>query len=171
MGSTMRRIIPTAVAVALVAAAAGAMTASSAPKSRASQADRVRAIERARLKALVAADIPAARKAMAADFQLINPTGDALTRDDFLGAVRAGIVDFTVLKVISPIRVRLAGNSATLRYLAHFDVVAGGTRVAHDGWTTALYERRHGHWRVVWEQTTAIPNDPDLFLQSILPKT
>lgn len=171
MGKLMRRIIPTAVAVALVVAAAGAMTAASAPPSAASQADRLRAIEKARLKALVAADIPAARKTMAGDFQLINVAGDALSRDDFLGAVGAGIVDFSADAPTSPIRVRLAGNSATLRYLSHFDVVAGGTHVAHDGWTTALYERRHGHWRAVWVQSTAIPNDPGLFVQSILPKS
>ena len=170
MGSTMGRIITTAVAVALVAAAAGAMTASSAPTSRASQADRVRAVERARVKALVAADIPAARKLTARDFQLINPAGAAMTRDDFLGAVQAGIVDFAVDEPISPIRVRLAGSAATVRYLTRFDLVAGGTHLAHDAWTTALYERRHGQWRAVWVQTTAIPNDPDLFLQSILPK-
>jgi hypothetical protein len=167
----MRRIISTAVAVALVAAAAAAMTASSAPRAHGSQADRLRAIEKARLKALVAADIPAARKLTARDFELINVAGDALSRDDFLGAVEAGIVDFAVDEPISPIRVRLAGNSANLRYRTRFDVVAGGTHVAHDGWTTALYERRHGHWRVVWAQSTAIPNDPGLFVQSLLPKS
>lgn len=168
MGST-RRIMLIAAAAAVVLAC-GVMTAASAPRAHGSRADQVRAIEKARLKALVAADIPAARQVTDADFQLINPAGATLSRDDFLGAVKAGVVDFVADEPISPIRVRLAGNSATLRYLNHFDVVAGGTHVVHDGWTTALYERRHGHWRVVWAQTTAIPNDPDLFLQSILPK-
>jgi hypothetical protein len=170
MAST-RRIILAAVAVALVVAATGAMTAASAQPSHGSQADRLRAIETARQRALVAADVRAARQVTAPDFQLINPSGDVLSRDDFLGAVQAGVVDFLSLDTISPIAVRLSGDSGTLRYETRFDVVAGGTHLTHDGWTTALYERRSGHWRVVWAQTTAIPNDPDLFVRSLAPKS
>jgi hypothetical protein len=33
------------------------------------------------------------------------------------------------------------------------------------------YERRNGRWQIVWEQTTAIPNEPDLFLESLKPPT
>jgi hypothetical protein len=65
--------------------------------------------------------------------------------------------------------VRLSGDSATLRYQTAFDVVAGGTHVTHEAWTTALYERRDGRWLIVWEQSTAIPNDLDLFIESIKP--
>ena len=64
---------------------------------------------------------------------------------------------------------RLSGDSATLRYQSAYDVVVGGTHVAHDAWTTELYERRDGRWLLVWEQTTAIPNDVSLFLESIKP--
>jgi hypothetical protein len=166
-----RRVIPTAIATAAIVATAAAMTATSAPRSRASQPDSVRAIERSRLHALVAADVAAARKLTAADFQLINPAGDPLSRDDLLGGVKAGAIDFLAIEPISQIVVRRAGKTATLRYRARFDLVAGGTRLTHDAWTTVLYERRHGRWRVVWEQTTAIPNDPELFLRSLLPKS
>ena len=164
MGAT-RRIILAAVALAVVIGA-GAMTVASA-KPHAG----LRAIEASRLKALVDADIPAARKLMAADFQLINPGGDAQSREDLLGAVKAGVLDFHAVDPVGPIAIRRAGSSATLRYRAHFDLTVGGTHLAHDAWTTILYERRHGHWREAWEQTTAIPNDPDLFLQSLLPKS
>jgi len=118
---------------------------------------------------VVDADTATARKLTAPDFQLINPAGAALSRDNFLGGVEAGVIDFISLEPSSPIAVRLSGDSATLRYQTAFDVVAGGTHVTHQAWTTALYERRNGRWQIVWGQTTAIPNDLGLFIESIKP--
>ena len=164
---TRRRTLA-AVAAALVVAA-GVVTASSASSASSSQADRLRAIETTRLHALVAADTATARKLTAPDFQLINPAGAPLSRDDFLGGVDAGVIDFLALDPSSPIAVRMSGDSATLRYQTRFDLVVGGTHVTHEAWTTALYERRDGRWQIVWEQTTAIPNGLDLFLESIKP--
>ena len=157
-----------AIALALVVAT-GVVTASSASSASSSQADHLRGIETTRLQALVDADTATARKLTAPDFQLINPAGAPLSRDDFLGGVQAGVIDFLALEPRSPIAVRLSGDSASLRYQTTFDVVAGGTHVTHDAWTTALYERRGGRWQIVWAQTTAIPNRPDLFLESIKP--
>jgi hypothetical protein len=157
-----------AVAVALTVAT-GAVTASSASPASPSQADQLRAIETTRLQALVDADTATARKLTAPDFQLINPAGVPLSREDFLGGVDAGVIDFLALKPSSPIAVRLSGDSASLRYRSTFDLVVGGTHLTHQAWTTALYERRDGRWQIVWGQTTAIPNNPDLFLDSIKP--
>jgi hypothetical protein len=155
------------IAAALVVAG-GLVTVSSASSP---QADRLRAIETTRLKALVDADTATARRLMADDFQLINPAGALLTREELLGAVAAGGIDFRVLEPSAPIAVRLSGDSAALRYQTDYDVVVGDTHVVHKGWTIALYERRHGHWRIVWEQSTAVPNDLGLFVKSIEPTT
>ena len=81
----------------------------------------------------------------------------------------AGVLDFLVIEPSAPIAVRLSGESAALRYQTAYDVVLGATHVTHTAWTTALYERRDGRWLLVWEQTTAIPNDVGLFLESIEP--
>ena len=131
------------------------------------QADLLRAIERARQQAIVAGDTAAARKVMSPRFQLIDPAGVPLTRGDLLGAVEAGELAFTRIEPTSPIAVHLRGSSATLRYRASFELQLGDTRLAHQAWTTVLYERGRGRWQVVWEQTTAVPNDPGLFLESI----
>ena len=163
-----RRRTLAAVAAALVVAT-GVVTASSASPARSAQADHVRAIETARLQALVVADTATARKLTAPDFQLINPAGAPLSRDEFLGGVDAGVIDFIALEPSSPIAVRLSGDSATLRYRTAFDLVVGGTHLTHQAWTTALYERRGGRWQIVWGQTTAVPNDPGLFLDSLKP--
>ena len=166
---TSRRTL-VAVAAALVVAA-GVGTASSASSASSSQADRLRAIETTRLQALVDADTATARKLTAPDFQLINPAGAALSCDDFLGGVEAGVIDFIALEPSSPIAVRLSGDSATLRYQTTFDLVVGGTHLTHEAWTTVLYERRDGRWQIVLAQTTAIPNRLDLFLESLKPVT
>jgi hypothetical protein len=158
-----------AAAAAALVVAGGVATASSTSSASSSQADRLRTIERNRLQALVDADTSTARKLTAPDFQLINPAGAPLSRADFLGPVGAGVLDFLVLKPSSRIAVRLSGDSATLRYKTAFDLVVGGTHLTHDAWTTDLYERRHGRWQIVWAQTTAIPNRPDLFIESIKP--
>jgi hypothetical protein len=147
----------------------GALAVTSASTASPSQAERLRAIETARQQALVDADIATARALTAPDFQLINPAGAALSRDDFLGGVEAGAIDFLSLDTISPIAVRMSGASATLRCKTRFDLVVGGTHLTHDAWTTALYEHRDGRWQIVWGQTTAIPNDLGLFLRSLEP--
>lgn len=138
-------------------------------RSGTSQADQLRALERRRLDALVDADTATASGLMAKDFLAIPPSGDPLARKDYLGAVAAGVIDYRVFKPVSRIVVRRSGNMAALRYKVSFDLVAGGTRVAHKGWITELWEHRNRSWQIVWEQATAIPNNFELFLQSIEP--
>jgi hypothetical protein len=58
---------------------------------------------------------------------------------------------------------------AVTRVKLKFKVVAGGVTVQHEGWTTDLFEQRDGRWQVVWSQTTAVPNNLDLFIQSLQP--
>ena len=164
-----RSKLRTLAAAAVLVVVTGAFAVSSASTASTPQADRLRATETARLQALVDADTATARKLTAPDFQLINPAGAALSRDDFLGGVEAGVIDFLSLDTISPIAVRMSGESATLRYRTRFDLVVGGTHLTHDAWTTALYERRDGNWQIVWGQTTAVPNDLGLFLRSLEP--
>jgi Domain of unknown function (DUF4440) len=52
---------------------------------------------------------------LASDFELINPAGEVLARDDFLGTVGSGAIDFLSDEVTSQIRVRRYGNTAVLR--------------------------------------------------------
>jgi len=152
---------------AALAIAIAATALASAPGL--AQNEQLAQLERARAKALVDADIDAARALMAADFELINPAGLALSRDQLLDGVQAGQPDFLANEPTSAITVRRSGAAAVLRYQRSFDLVIGGTRLTHKAWSTVLYEHRGGHWLAVWEQTTAIPNRPDLFIESIKP--
>jgi hypothetical protein len=120
-------------------------------KAAADTADVVRATERKRLAALLAHDLDLAQKLHADDFELINPTGDVVSREAYLDSGEA--FAYTVWKPVSPIRVRVYGDAAVIRYES--DIEIHGTR-GHD-WHTDLYEKRAGRWQIVWSQTTAAP--------------
>jgi uncharacterized protein DUF4440 len=119
-------------------------------------ADLIRATERERLRALVDADIPVARQLHAADFQLITPSGDTLTKEDYLGAVASGEVDYLKWEP-EAIEVRLYGPAAIIRYRSLLEIVVRGHK-AEPGrfWHTDAYEKRDGRWQVVWSHATAI---------------
>ncbi len=95
------------------------------------------------------------------DFQVIPPPGFPLTREEYLGAVAAGDIDYLAFEPISEIEVRLYGQAAFMQYQSHIDIVVAGLgRVTHDAWHTYLYEKRQGRWQVVREQATAIGGFP-----------
>jgi Domain of unknown function (DUF4440) len=155
-------------AAALVLAGAAYATANANAGTGRSAADQVRTAERTLLRAALDADTHTAGRLLAPDSQLIDVTGTANTRADYLATIGGG-VDFVTLKPIEPISVRVRGDSAVARVKLKFKVVAGGVTVQHEGWTTDLFERHGGHWQVVWSQTTAVPNNLDLFIQSLQP--
>jgi hypothetical protein len=62
--------------------------------------------ERRRLRALVSADMAAAGPLHAADYQLITPSGAALTKDEYLGAVASGELGYRTFEPVSEIAVR-----------------------------------------------------------------
>ena len=167
------RIAVWGTALVLVAAVVALLVGSrSGEESRGStsEAGHLREIERTRLHALVNGDTVTARRLIARDFRVINPAGAMSGREDYVDALESGVIDYRVFRPSSPITVRLSGDTAVLRFRANFDLTAGGdTRVTHQGWVTELYERREGDWQITWEQATAIPNDLDLFVQSIKP--
>jgi Domain of unknown function (DUF4440) len=157
--------------IALPAAAlvlAGAAYATASAGTGKSAADQVRTAEQTLLRAMVDGNTHTAGALLAPDLQLIDPTGTAETRADDLADIGGGI-DFVTIEPIEPISVRVHGDSAVARVKLKFKVVAFGQSVQHDGWTTDLWERHGGHWRVVWSQTTAVPNHLDLFIQSLQP--
>ncbi|MDB5620592.1 nuclear transport factor 2 family protein [Tardiphaga sp.] len=120
------------------------------------QAEQLRDIERTRLRALVSVDMAVAEPLHAADFQLITPIGVVLSKAEYLGAVAGGHIKYLVWEP-GDIAVRLQETSAVIRYRARLEVMFGGHQVpAGDYWHTDAYERRDGHWMVVWSQATSI---------------
>jgi len=131
-------------------------------------AGQVRTAERTLLRAAVNGDTHTAGALLASDFQQIDVTGTPETRADYLANIGGGL-DFVTLKPVKPISVRVHGDMALSRVKLRFKVVAHGTTVQHEGWTTDVFQRRNGRWKVVWSQSTAIPNHLDLFIRSLQP--
>jgi hypothetical protein len=125
-------------------------------------ADQVRTAERTLLRAAVHGDTHTAGALLASDFQQIDVTGTLETRADYLATIGGG-VDFVTLKPIKPISVRVYGDVAIARVKLRFKVVAHGQTIRHEGWTTDQFQRRNGHWKLVWSQSTAIPDHLGLF--------
>ena len=143
------------VALAVTADTGGRSSTASAGVHAA--AERIRAIETDRLRALVAADMAPLRRVHAADFQLVDPTGETQSRDVFLGLVEAGDIDYLVFEPVSPIEVRISGSVAAIRYRSSIDIVVTGFgQHTHEAWHTDVYQRRHGRWQSTWSQATAI---------------
>jgi hypothetical protein len=119
-------------------------------------AGRIRAIERDRLRAFVEADLDVLEPLHADDFQLINPRGKTLTKEEYLGGVASGEIDYLVWEPDSEIAVRLYGEAAAIQYRSNTEIVVGGERLVLRNWHTDLYEQRDGRWQVVWSQATSI---------------
>src|SRR5687768_15837537 len=106
------------------------------------------AIEHKRLRSLLDADMPAARRYHADDFQLINPNGGTMSREQYLGRVADGSLNYIEWEP-EEIRVKLYSGSAVIRYKAHLKVSVNGNagRDMHF-WHTDLYEKRNGVWQI-----------------------
>ena len=120
------------------------------------EADLIRATERERLRALVAANMEVARQLHADDFQLINPLGQSLSKEQYLGGIASGDLDYLVWEPES-IEVRLYDQAAVIRYQSQLEIVVQGQKVPRQRyWHTDSYEKRNGRWQVVWSQATGI---------------
>jgi ketosteroid isomerase-like protein len=122
-----------------------------------SEAQDIRAIERARLQALLKADIETAEPIHADDFQVISPLGAAFSKEQYLGAVAAGVLNYVVMELDSAIDVRMYDDVALIRYRAQIEIDVQGQRYPRAGyWFTDAYEKRKGRWQIVWSQGTGI---------------
>ncbi len=118
--------------------------------------DLIRATERERLRSLVTRNLETANQLHADDFQLINPLGGSLSKEQYLGGIASGDIDYRVWEP-SSIEVRLYGEAALIRYQSQLEIVVQGQHVPlRNYWHTDSYERRDGRWQVVWSQATAI---------------
>ena len=119
------------------------------------EADALRQIERERLRALVEADLQRARELHAEEFQLVNPRGETLTKDQYLGGIESGRLDYLLWEPVTQIAVRLHGDVAVIRYRSRLAIVVDGQRVPESQyWHTDSYEKHADQWQIVWSQAT-----------------
>jgi hypothetical protein len=114
----------------------------------------LRSTERERLKALVTADTERAAQLHTDDFQLINPLGGVLSKEQYLGGISSGQIHYLYWEPES-IAVRLYADSAVIRYRSELEIVVQDRHIPRRRyWHTDVYERRGGQWQVVWSHAT-----------------
>lgn len=141
----------------LSASAQDATPSQATPDPSATGVDLIRTTERKRLRALVEADVDIALQLHTDDFQLINPAGGTLSKEEYLGSITSGEIDYLVFEPVSEIAVRFYGEAAVIRYRSNLQIVLGGQDLGlANFWHTDSYELRDGSWQAVWSQATAI---------------
>jgi hypothetical protein len=119
------------------------------------QVELLRLTEQERLRALVSGDVRRAAQLHSDDFQLINPLGGALSKEQYLGGIRSGQIRYVCWEP-EAIAVRVYGDAAALRYRSQLEIVVQGRHIPRQQyWHTDLYERQGAEWRVVWSHATA----------------
>jgi ketosteroid isomerase-like protein len=114
----------------------------------------LRSTERDRLQALVNGDVERAAQLHTDDFQLINPLGGALSKEQYLGGISSGQIRYLYWEP-EAIAVRLYGDNAAIRYRSQLEIVVQGRHIPRRRyWHTDLYERQGSEWRVVWSHAT-----------------
>jgi uncharacterized protein (TIGR02246 family) len=126
-----------------------------------SEGELLRDIEKRRLRSLVTGDLTTARELHADDFQLINPFGGALSKDQYLGMIQSGELKYLVWEP-AEIAVRIYQDSASLRYRARIENLVRGQKISlREYWHTDVYEKRSGRWQVVYSHATEIRDGID----------
>jgi hypothetical protein len=120
------------------------------------EAEVIRGIERQRLQALVQGNIDVARQLHSDDFELINPGGRSLSKEQYLGGIASGQLKYLLWEP-DEIHVRLYGDAAVIRYQSQIQIRVSGNLDSGRFWHTDSYEKRYGQWQAVWSQATRIP--------------
>ena len=134
--------------LALLLVVVGCGEGNSSGSGTAADVAAVRATEQQRLRALLHDDLETASRLHADDFELINPLGETSSKEAYIDSGEA--FAYTIWKPISPMRVRVHGDSAVIRYKSELEI--HGSRGNY--WHTDYYEKRNGQWQIVWSQTT-----------------
>ena len=119
--------------------------------------DELRKLEARRLASLVAGDMEIAEALHADDYELITPGGATYSKREYLDGIASGSLRYHVFEAASPVRARVKGDTAILRYHVRIDIgFAPGQRDAALFWHTDYWERRDGQWQAVWSQATGL---------------
>jgi hypothetical protein len=116
-------------------------------------------LERRRLRCLVEVRVQEADELHTSDFQIVTPNGGVWNKQEYLGGIAAGQIDYRRFEPVSEIDVMVGEGIAVLKYRSEIDIsVAGQEPGPLKCWHLDCYERGadDGLWRVRWSQATEI---------------
>ncbi|MBT2898080.1 nuclear transport factor 2 family protein [Streptomyces sp. McG3] len=110
--------------------------------------------------AIVSNDVPRISAFMADEWVIVSESG-ITDRDAFLGYVASGDLTHSAMRAISPARVRVHRDTATVTARMTNTAHYGGRRFDADEWVTDIFVRRERRWLCVLTHiTSAAPTDP-----------
>jgi hypothetical protein len=121
--------------------------------------EELRNLERRRLRSLVEVRVEEADALHAADFQLVHPSGGVWSKEQYLGGIASGRIDYRRFEAISNIEVMVDSALAVWRYRSAIDIAVEGQEAGQlECWHLDCYRRDEdeGTWRVRWSQATSI---------------
>ncbi|MEV6285122.1 nuclear transport factor 2 family protein [Kribbella sp. NPDC051770] len=121
-------------------------------------AEGLREIERARLRALVAGDRETADPLHAEDFRIVTPSGLGWSKEEYLGGIASGFIDYRRFEAVSEIEVMIDGGLGVVKYRSAIEISVDGNPVAElSAWHLDVYRVDvNGLWQVRWSQATAV---------------
>ena len=102
-----------------------------------------------------------ARTMHADDYQLITPGGATYSKDEYLGAIASGELNYQVFEAASDVAVRVFDGAAAVRYVARIRIDWEGGHDDTRAWHTDIYELREAGWQVVWSHATSARANAD----------
>jgi len=96
-------------------------------------------IERERLRSLVDADMEVATALHADDFVLVHPSGGAWSKDEYLGCIGSGAIDYRRFEPRSEIAVMVDGDGRWQVRWSHATEIATGISGEHDTDCRSVY--------------------------------
>ena len=118
-------------------------------------------LERRRLRSLVEVRLEEADALHAPDVQLVHPGGGVWSKEQYLGGIASGRIEYRRFDAMSEIEVMVDGALAVLRYRSAIDIAVRGQEAGPvECWHLDCYRRDDdgGRWRVRWSQATSISN-------------
>ncbi|MFU8876004.1 nuclear transport factor 2 family protein [Micromonospora sp. SL4-19] len=115
--------------------------------------------ERRRLRALVDVRLEDADALHAPDFELVTPNGGTWSKEQYLGGIASGDINYRRFEAVSDIDVMVDGDLAVLRYQSLIDIAVWGQQAGLlECWHLDCYRRDRdgGLWKVRWSQATEI---------------
>lgn len=120
--------------------------------------DRLTEVERQRLRSLVEVRVAEADALHAADFQIVTPSGHTWSKQEYLGGIASGDIDYRRFEPLSEIEVMVDGELAVLRYRSAIETAVNGQEPGElEAWHLDCYRQdERGLWQVRWSQATSI---------------
>lgn len=104
-------------------------------------------------------DAAAPARIFAEDFTFTNPFGEVMTKEQRIGEIKPGGVQFDSYTV-DDVKVRVYGDTAVVTNRATLSGKRGDQVLAGQYRVTSVFVKKGGNWQVVAAQSTRIPEKP-----------